>query len=108
MQAAITPGYPQTDRIGPVHIIEWQPDQRGRTMLGFLTVQWGYMIIRRVTLHKTGRTYSIGVPRYRRSDQDGWEDIISFEDQDVAREFRQAIIDATFELFESQGAALPE
>jgi hypothetical protein len=107
MQAAITPTLPNADRIGPVHIIEWQPDQRGRTMLGFLTVQWGEMIIRRITLHRIGKAYSIGVPRWRNRDNETWKDIIAFVDQDVAREFREAVLNAALDLFDAEGQSLP-
>jgi hypothetical protein len=70
-------------------------------------VQWGDLIIRRMTLHFENGRYSIGVPRQRHSHREEWEPVIDFIDPATAHDFRQAVLRATFELFASQGETLP-
>ena len=61
---------------GAVEAIAWQPDRRGRTMLGYLTFQVGGLILRGWTLHENAPgKYSVGGPRRRESQRAEWMEL---------------------------------
>ena len=92
--------------LGPIQVISWTPTKRESTLVGFIDLEWGPFILRRLTLHR-GRlgAFVIGLPQKRSFDGASGEWINCFDFvQGVDRgAFRERVLEATLSFFDAHG-----
>lgn len=89
-------------QLGPIQIIAWIPETSARGSLeGYFDVQWGPLVIRRLTLYNAAGGHKTGFPQ-RRAGSGEWVNTFGFLSPRDAREFLHAAQQALFSFFEEQ------